>query len=338
MKPSEPLLSGKYIDTFAYLTIKDRMPAILGRIVDDLSKQLHLETGASQSTKLKLMINAIGKLKIEITTDKPLPLVDAAYWKQLLENIPTVDRTWFKAPWLIVECLMYKILHDIAASNSSPPVDLFANEKLVSMESSIAGMHTLADFMSNNKLKDQDLLLKLVEFSLWGNQHDLSLNVDKANSRSTTHILVNDSQLLVENLMKSKQIGIVLDNSGFELFCDLCFASKLVKMGIIVEFHFKEFPWFVSDTTANDLECLLKFCESDSQLKSLSIVFRENIETKSWRFKSHPFWTCGNAYWDLSVVAPDLLKELKEFDLVLMKGDLNYRKLVYDAAWPSTTP
>ena len=38
------------------------------------------------------------------------------------------------------------------------------------------------------------------------------------------------------------------------------------------------------------------------------------------------FWTAQYAYQDLAAVDPELLGELAKSDLVLFKGDLNYRK------------
>ena len=65
------------------------------------------------------------------------------------------------------------------------------------------------------------------------------------------------------------------------------------------------------------------------------------------------FWTTQFAYQDLPTAAPNLLNEMKKSDLVVFKGDLNYRKwdkilicyasiligcrLVGDAKWNPTT-
>ena len=61
-------------------------------------------------------------------------------------------------------------------------------------------------------------------------------------------------QCLVVN-GKGSIIDIVMDNSGFELFTDLCLADFLVTCGASakVRMRVKNQPWFVSDTTPHDI-------------------------------------------------------------------------------------
>eukprot|EP00038_Savillea_parva_P014300 m.215158 g.215158 ORF g.215158 m.215158 type:complete len:443 (+) comp27639_c0_seq1:80-1408(+) len=217
-----------------------------------------------------------------------------------------------------------------------------------------------------------------MHMSLWGNKMDLSLHANamstkeggealrKMQSRSQAqldelqpHVLCDDTDTVwttVTQRCKGARIDIVLDNAGYELFTDLCLAHWLSAgnhVGTVV-FHTKELPWFVSDASNTDVEWLvnqLATCgagASDSDAASVNVhdvhvarlgrTFRAYFDTGRWQLKSHSFWTLPHEFSLIGDMAPTLKQDLNDSALVLLKGDLNYRKLLADRSWDPTTP
>ncbi|KAF2273810.1 DUF89-domain-containing protein [Westerdykella ornata] len=165
---------------------------------------------------------------------------------------------------------------------------------------------------------------------------------------------------------KERRVDIVLDNAGFELFVDLILAGYLLAAGLAttIVLHPKSIPWFVSDVLPQDFAALIsaladpqKFYStlsdddkhsgsapsplSEPEVSNLKFLFehwsRFHAEGQLV-LRPNTFWTAGGSFWRLPKTEPSLLEDLKESELVIFKGDLNYRKLTADAAWPATTP
>ncbi|KAI7496852.1 DUF89-domain-containing protein [Hortaea werneckii] len=168
----------------------------------------------------------------------------------------------------------------------------------------------------------------------------------------------------------NRRVDIVLDNAGFELFVDLVLAGYLLHSNLATQIilHPKNIPWFVSDVIPPDFASLLSnlynaksFYEtpsaSEQQLSPQGETFRpaalsgkesENLAAlfQDWSslhaegkilLRPHPFWTEAGSYWRLPTTAPALYSDLQTSELVIFKGDLNYRKLTGDAMWDPTT-
>lgn len=197
------------------------------------------------------------------------------------------------------------------------------------------------------------------------------LQGSEARKKSEKNILVNDLPGVYDMLKKledegkkDRRVDIVLDNSGFELFVDLVLAGYLLSAGLATEivFHSKSFPWFVSDVIPQDFADLLTglhdpvayFTASederkegkaigpltDAQKSDLEFLFsRWSLFHADGKFVLRPnrFWTTAGSYWRLPKIAPALFEDLKQSELVIFKGDLNYRKLTGDADWNPTT-
>jgi len=166
-----------------------------------------------------------------------------------------------------------------------------------------------------------------------------------------------------------KRCDFVLDNAGFELFTDFVFADFLVTYTPYfskVVFHPKLFPWFVSDVTPTDFdstitsllsttffpEPLFPGTRSTAHLQEMVTRWRSYLEQGIFVLSTDlkevngqkvdgqamaKFWTEPWPYWNMKERASQLWNWLHDSDLVIFKGDLNYRKLTGDVKWPVST-
>ncbi|KAK8860126.1 DUF89-domain-containing protein [Apiospora arundinis] len=196
------------------------------------------------------------------------------------------------------------------------------------------------------------------------------LQGSEARKNSKGNILINNLDIAYELLKKAKDEGkerrvdIVLDNAGFELYVDLILAGYLLSSGLVthVVLHPKSIPWFVSDVLPKDFTDLLSALAnpnlfydipsdekrqdktpetiSDKEAEEMSFLFRQWAgfhAAGQLVLRPDRFWTHAGSFWRLPV-EKDLYEDLKASELVIFKGDLNYRKLTGDAAWDPTTP
>ncbi|KAJ0385110.1 hypothetical protein COL922a_006992 [Colletotrichum nupharicola] len=199
------------------------------------------------------------------------------------------------------------------------------------------------------------------------------LQGSEARKASEKNIIANDLPAVYELLKKAKaegkaerRIDIVLDNAGFELYVDLILAGYLLSAGLAthVVLHPKSIPWFVSDVLPGDFAQLLSaiaapkpFYETPSEDEHLQNKIPEPLSStdeanlsflfQEWsRFhaegqlilRPNRYWTHPGPFWQLPEEAKDLYEDLKASEVVIFKGDLNYRKLTGDADWDAATP
>lgn len=199
------------------------------------------------------------------------------------------------------------------------------------------------------------------------------LQGSEARKASEKNILINDLEAAYDVLKKARDQGkkerrvdIVLDNAGFELFVDLILAGFLLSAGLAtnIVLHPKSIPWFVSDVVPADFAALLTALvtaqsfystpsddEKNAGITPELLTPKEAVELsflfQNWgqfhgegqlTLRSNRFWTEGGSFWRLPTSAPSLHEDLKESELVIFKGDLNYRKLTGDGMWDPTTP
>lgn len=280
--------------------------------------------------------------------------------KKSKENNPS----WFNSAWLWVECYMYRRITqalNMTGVEQLKGLDYFRQQKEEGYHGSLQSMVQLGSWLVSHLAnmtpdKYQQTWGILVQVCLWGNKCDLSISAgDKAvASGDPVSALQNlQDKILTDNKKEAWQflankgtgsiIDIVMDNSGFELFTDLCLADFLVSSGVAskVRMRVKDQPWFVSDTTIPDITWTMnqmsRASDNTKPLADLSQKWSSYFQTGVWVVKADSFWTYPHSFNLMTNTDPDLYLELGEADMIIFKGDLNYRKLVGDLNWETTT-
>lgn len=220
----------------------------------------------------------------------------------------------------------------------------------------------------SNAATEKAVFEEMIQICLWGNATDLSLlttlsmeeltsRQGKANRDSAKANIVDDDTEDVWKLLSGLKgsgsqgtIQIVLDNAGFELLTDLVLAAYLIESGHAREviLHGKRMPWFVSDVTQVDLMDLIDgFIDGTvwddlspadvKELEEAGRYWKNLLDSDKLQYRAEGFWTTAHSFGRMAVVEPSLWKEFSKAELIIYKGDLNYRKLVYDGCWPHTT-
>lgn len=96
-------------------------------------------------------------------------------------------------------------------------------------------------------------------------------------------------------------LGIICDNAGFELFTDLLMASYLTRHQVVkkVIFYVKTIPWFISDTTAQDVVKTLEYYKNhkSDDLREFGLQCQHYFDNGQFEVKADDFWTSPYEYY-----------------------------------------
>jgi uncharacterized protein with ATP-grasp and redox domains len=168
--------------------------------------------------------------------------------------------------------------------------------------------------------------------NLMGNQADLSHMSDLRNDNMI--LLIDHAEKAAALLEKSSRVDIILDNSGEELFFDLLLVHCIFLKTKIktVKLHFKAFPYFVSDSMISDFNFLLK--ELSGKAPDFVKTMQGYVNSGSLILSENEYWSNGEIY---RTMPKDIKDDLDHSDLLIFKGDLNYRRLIEDRYYDWTT-
>lgn len=246
------------------------------------------------------------------------------------------------------------------------PVDPFRLQKELGLTSAITSITTLADRVNRvlggvKQQKREEILEELKAFvltALWGNRMDLSLwpvgggDEEDASDAFASVLEVGQRRILSNDINKlaafvaewedGGRVDIIVDNAGFELFCDLCLADFLVetKLADVVYLQLKAYPVFVSDAMEKDVKWSIEFlrrggAEGVDEVKQLGERWASHVKKRRWVLQEDFFWVQPQPMWQM----PQHLKEeMHQSRLVFVKGDANYRRLIGERCWELDAP
>lgn len=258
--------------------------------------------------EVKNVVGCLAKLKNELQTNKPVSRVDSTVWNDYISKIALrhhngveSEVTYYLSPWLFVECyLYYRVYEAFSFTNHLKNYDYVQKQKQSSFTESVDQCCVLGDFVLASGFNKENFM-SLLQVSLWGNRCDLSLSAGASNSQSShlldqlhalePSILCNNSEEMwkvFKNRTPSlpiKTVGYILDNAGFELFTDFCFADILSRSDVDqIDFYVKEIPWFISDALAHDIDWLLDSMQSSGRKTLVELAETWNGHLKSKRY------------------------------------------------------
>ncbi|XP_058129445.1 damage-control phosphatase ARMT1-like [Anopheles ziemanni] len=375
--PFNAPLKAQYKLGFGYYTMRERLPVILTQVIDQLSKDKEqiAENFGGETTRdeLKAAIGEISKLKYELQTDKDFRPIrtdvgDETVWNRFIDGLGQ-DNSYFSACWLYAETYMYRRLNNIFENTTTiRKLDYFQQQKHKALTNSydamVAVLRSIEAF-NNEPRKEEEIgsfFQKLLKLNLWGNRCDLSISAgqDVKQDGDPFSLLESLDQCIVSDHTQdiwhclstaspneneaSQVVEIINDNSGYELFTDLCLADYIVRHRLApkVCFNVKAIPWYISDVTPKDMHWTLDTLanhEAEPLLAQFGARLKQHFETGAFEMREvDNFWTSPYEFYRMRDIAPALYDTLSQAKLLIFKGDLNYRKLLGDFNFPYTTP
>ncbi|WP_411069379.1 damage-control phosphatase ARMT1 family protein [Streptomyces sp. cmx-4-25] len=250
-------------------------------------------------------------------------------------------RSWYDAPFLWAESYFYRRLLGAVGYFGTGPwrgVDPFAPFKRAELrgeavEEELRALDALVSVPADERAA------ALLHASLWGNRADLGFRVTAEVGDAAVSALVADDSALLWELLPvggSSTVAVVADNAGRELIPDLILIDHLLEQRHAeqVVLHLKPYPYYVSDAmTADVVDCLRRLTEAPGEAGAIGGRLWKAMASGSLEVRTHPFFCAPLPYEEMP---EDLRGEFESATLTLLKGDLNYRRLVGDRLWDAT--
>ncbi|WP_328659828.1 damage-control phosphatase ARMT1 family protein [Streptomyces sp. NBC_00334] len=258
-------------------------------------------------------------------------------------------RSWYDVPWLWAESHFYRRLLDAVGYFGPGPwqgVDPFRPAKLTELDAPETD-EELAALDGLDRVPAGERTRALLHGSLWGNRADLGFRLSDrgADTAGKVDALVADDSDTLWSLLPHPATAaagpttlcLVADNAGRELVPDLLLVSHLLAEGRVdrAVLHVKPYPYYVSDATPGDvLDALRRLRAAGGAAAAYGDLLWTALADGRVTVRAHPFSCAPLPYADMP---GDLREDFAAATVTVLKGDLNYRRLVGDRWWPPTT-
>ncbi|MFI1356638.1 damage-control phosphatase ARMT1 family protein [Streptomyces sp. NPDC020898] len=336
---SPPVILGNEPGSFPWSVLAERHPALIQKVRDAFPY------GPEQHRALDALLKNCTEGVVE-----PLPAgaEDRGQWEEW-GTLEYAGRSWFDVPWLWAEGYFYRQLLEavgyFGGSRSDAAwrgIDPFRPFKLAELDAPETGEELAAlDDLVGRPAEEQTRAL--LHGSLWGNRADLGFRLSGADEGGEAAGLVaDDSEALWSLLPPARRtagtVCLVADNAGRELVPDLLLLDHLLTRRHVERavLHVKPHPFFVSDaTTADVVDALHRLTRAPGEAAAYGRRLWSAMADGRLVVRAHPFSCAPLPY---AAMPDDLREEFASATVTLMKGDLNYRRLVGDRLRPPTTP
>jgi hypothetical protein len=346
-KPLPPIIRTSDPESFAAFTFKQRLPGMLDQIIakNDLNE--------TEATGLRELKERLHSGRVQPCLRDRCALIDrmeAQEFNTWIREIEKhVGRSWLDLPWYFAESLFYlEVLLAWGYYTYNGPrfgVDPFQPFKEEELKRPGGGLDLGARIMEETAAIDapKEKLVFLLRYGLWANRLDLSYSqlLERYGDNpqgAGNQLLLDHSEKITEKLLRAGRIDMILDNSASELIADLQLVHALLRLSREpkIVLHCKKSPYYVSDATIKDVEATIQSMKRDRStvLRRVGRTLSQMIERGSLVLADHYFW---NGPLSFPALPSDLKQELGRSDLVVLKGDLNYRRLLADRKWDPPT-
>ncbi len=323
-----PPITAEDKNSFAFFTLTQRLPYFIDQII-------------KENTYSPQIVEKLYDLKNEVLTGviKEIPQgPDEQLWHDKLG--PHAGKSWFEAPFFCMEVYFFRRIMDITGYFNTG-IDPFKKTKVRDASSNLLFFTETLEFVNQECSVKPDIhfLSGIIKINLWANKADLSQL--EQNNQDDGHYLIDQSEQMAE-ILSGKNLyvaDIILDNAGVELFSDLLMAVVLLRWSLVkkIRLHAKAHPIFISDTIRDDITSLLDTFRASGMdiLQRFAEEVIGFIGSGALEICDHPFWTLPLPFYHMP---DDLRSDIRSSDLLIIKGDANYRRLFDDRMLPVDFP